>query len=263
MNSKGFTLLEVLAAMAVLTVVLAIVYGTFDAVTKTMEIGRDEAEALRKQQYLLRTIRGALESAAVYTGGDSSWVIFDGVDGSDREGDADSLTLLAATPPRGGAGLPGDLTQVRISVSGAETGEATTQLRAEIGEPERRLVISQVPVLSVPASDVEDVLNVDRDKLEEGLTEMAPEFSIPVQSANIDYYDGSVDEWLDDWSYEDLQRLPWAVRFRISFPRTEEERAEDRQARLDPKEDADVEVFIALPPGLGLFEDSTLVGALR
>jgi prepilin-type N-terminal cleavage/methylation domain-containing protein len=266
MNRQGFTLLEVLAAMAVLIVVLAIVYSTFDAVTKTMEIGRAEAETLRKQQFLLRTLRSGLESASAYAPPDSDRIIFEGEDGSDSEGAADTLTFLATAPPRGGAGLPGDLTQIQFIVTGADTDDDAytsgdgTQSNEELTDlMGRTLLISQVPLLTVAANVDQDALldaaKNNPDRLEE-LEDLASDLPFEVQSVNIDYYDGSLDEWFDDWSFDERQRLPWAVRVRILFPRTEEERAADQQAGLDPEEDPDVEVFVAFQPGLGLFDDS-------
>ena len=79
--------------------------------------------------------------------------------------------------------------------------------------------------------------------------EDAHSWSMPVGSFDLAYFDG--EEWVDEWDSGELGRLPWCVRIRINYARTEDEIAADRDARMSAEDDPDYEVIIPIATGLG------------
>jgi prepilin-type N-terminal cleavage/methylation domain-containing protein len=65
MSRRGFTLLEVLVAMSILIIIVAVVYASFASVTDTISVARVRTEEMRLRQFLERSIRTNLTSVYV------------------------------------------------------------------------------------------------------------------------------------------------------------------------------------------------------
>lgn len=101
-----------------------------------------------------------------------------------------------------------------------------------------------------------------------------PYFEMPVRTLDIEYFDG--EEWVKQWNSsayetpvddqtqssglltnpiepsEPMGRLPWAVRFRINFEKTQEELDQDRHDGLIEDEDVDFEMVVPVRQGQGI-----------
>jgi len=64
---------------------------------------------------------------------------------------------------------------------------------------------------------------------------------------NLDYFDGQ--KWRDDWNSQDAGCLPWCVRIRINFAKTEEEVDAEKADGIDPSENPDFEMVVPIPRG--------------
>ena len=104
-TSRGFTLVEVLVAAAILALIISIIYGAFAGSIKTMEISTEGGEVYRKARVVL--YRMAQEISCAYLPAEQ-----DGVDagtsafiGEDREREGlpeDSLWFTSTALPLGG-----------------------------------------------------------------------------------------------------------------------------------------------------------------
>lgn len=100
-----------------------------------------------------------------------------------------------------------------------------------------------------------------------------PYFEMPIRTLDIEYFDG--EEWVQEWNSsaydnsaeleqttgfslnrpkvgEPMGRLPWAVRFRINFAKTQEELERDRQEGYNEDEDVDFEMVVPVRQGQGI-----------
>lgn len=88
---------------------------------------------------------------------------------------------------------------------------------------------------------------------ESGQSQVAPGWRVPIRSMELRYFDG--EDWLDDWSSQEMGRLPWSVDIRINFARPEEELAEEEFAGYDFLEDPDLHLVVAIPAGVGVLDE--------
>ena len=79
-------------------------------------------------------------------------------------------------------------------------------------------------------------------------------WSVPLRSLDIEYYDGSEEEWVEEWDSTVLERLPWSVRVKINFPLTEEGLEAEEDAGIDPDEDPDLLLVVPIPLATGAME---------
>ena len=100
-NSRGFTLIEVLVAVALAGVVVAALYGTFFGLTRAQERATQGAEALRELRSTLDQIRREIDAAWFQR--DDSRLRFV-VEDRDRFGKPASNLELTCIAPPGGAG---------------------------------------------------------------------------------------------------------------------------------------------------------------
>ena len=80
-----------------------------------------------------------------------------------------------------------------------------------------------------------------------------PGWNVPVDQFDVSFFDGY--EWVEDWDSIEFGRMPWAVRVRLNYARTEEEYDADRQAGIDQDADFDFESVFIIPIGAGLIPE--------
>ena len=250
---RGFTLIELLVAIVVLTAMTGIVYASFRSVADTTAMARKSAEELRFRQFLWRNFHTNLNSLYIDPACVSPEYQFLGTDEQGAFGPADALRFCTALPMDGPDSLPGVLKVVTYQVvdqyEAAEGEVALGSVAEETPEGESGGMLLEI---------VEEPLVLEGEDFAaedfEGLDEMRFERHIPISTLDIKYYDGPADEWLDQWDSALEQRLPWAVRVKINFARTEEEWSADISAGMDPEESPDLDLTAALPVGAGVVE---------
>lgn len=242
---RGFTLLELLVAISVLTVIVGIVFATFASVTDTMAIARDNADRMGYRMALRRNLTENLGAVYADAAGKREEFQLAGTDESGSYGPADTLRFCTSLPMPGAYALPGVMKVVQYSmVSSSEVDASATGYPGD--DPERPGMALQIT--ESPLAYEEGVEGAVSGSDQLPLVQLA----IPVASFDVLYFDGLSQEWKQDWDSLSEQRLPWAVWVRVNFPRSEEERAADSAAGVDLTETPDVEVMASIATGAGV-----------
>ncbi len=239
---EGFTLLELLAAISILTVVIFLVLASFFSVTNTMDIARDSADRLRFRQIVWRNLSVNLQGVYADAACLQPEYQLLGEDKQGAYGPADRLRFATSLPLPGARSLPG--------VSKVVTCEVVdrNELSAEIAE-----------ALPFDENRPGSVLRIFEEPLRLESQDFSPragdaggdtyERAVPVASMDIQYFDGIQNEWREQWDSLEETRLPGGIWIRINFPRSEEERTEEMRQGIDFLENPDLELMMILPPG--------------
>jgi prepilin-type N-terminal cleavage/methylation domain-containing protein len=92
-----------------------------------------------------------------------------------------------------------------------------------------------------------------KPSLPEGETGQSPGWNVPVDQFDVSFFDGY--EWVEDWDSIEFGRMPWAVRIRLNYARSEEEYDADQEAGIDRDKDFDFETVLTIPIGAGLIPE--------
>lgn len=191
-DNRGFTLLELLLAMTMMTIIAASLYTSMSIGFKARESAERVVQEGRSLEIAVELIRGMLASAMVPTGIMAGE--FEGEDENGDEGyDADTLTFYTADYNPVEDELAGDIEKVEICMSERE----------DTDEP---VIVRKVTtnLLSPKTLDPEEEILCGN-----------------VRSLNLRYYDGS--DWQDDWDSSDNDdELPEAVEITIVLERDED-----------------------------------------
>ena len=259
MRNQGFTLMELILAMAIIVIMTAIVYSSLSSVVNSTAMARAAAEETRLRQFLARSFETNFRSVYSDRTNEQPAFQFIGVNDESSDGPMDSVRFCSTAPLMGGMALPGDLKEVRYEVMNDEASELGLDLdetRAEKDEdrPEGSTLESvEMPLI---AGNVEALDTADEDELAELATDPnyeAPHWSVPIRSMDLQYFDGA--EWLDEWDSLQFGRVPWCVHIRINFAKTDEQLKEEASENYDDIDDPDFEMVIPIPLGLGVTED--------
>lgn len=256
MRNGGFTLMEMILALAIIVIMTAIVYSSLSSVVNSTAMARAAAEETRLRQFLARSFE--TNFSGVYTDRTNEQPAFQfiGINDESRDGPMDSVRFCSSAALMGGMSLPGDLKEVRYEVISGEDTEMGLDIDQPAEEEERpegaTLESVELPLI---AGNVEQ-LEASEEDLEELATDPnyeAPHWSVPIRTMDIKYFDGA--EWLDEWDSMQFGRVPWSVHIRINFAKTEEQLEAEASERYDEIEDPDFELVIPIPLGLGVTED--------
>ena len=249
----GFTLLELLISITILTIIVGMVYASFSSVTRAAEVAREVAERTRMRQFLGQSLASTVPSAHA----DAAVVVQGyrllGEDEAGPLGPADRLTFCTATPLLGSYSLPGVLKQVCYQVvdENAETEGGLTGVQTEgprwSDAPSLTLEYTETP-LTIDMNMEENDLLPDFE-MEEGAY---AHWRVPIGSFDVKFFDG--EEWLDSWDSVELGLMPWAIHIGINFAKTEEELAADQSMGINPLESPDFDMTYVLPAGAGTVE---------
>ena len=259
MRNQGFTLMELILAMAIIVIMTAIVYSSLSSVVNSTAMARAAAEETRLRQFLARSFETNFRSVYSDRTNEQPAFQFIGVNDESSDGPMDSVRFCSTAPLMGGMALPGDLKEVRYEVMNDEASELGLDLdetRAE--KDEDRPEGSTLESVEMPhiAGNVEALDTSDEDELAELATDPnyeAPHWSVPIRSMDLQYFDGA--EWLDEWDSLQFGRVPWCVHIRINFAKTDEQLKEEASENYDDIDDPDFEMVIPIPLGLGVTED--------
>ncbi len=202
LHSKGFTLIEVLLAMAILAVILGVVYGSFSTAGRNIE----QAEANRDETDLARTLLAKLSDDLVNayynpnmklvnpnTNANVNLTILYGKKAEAGEGEDkvrhDSLSLTTLTNERRLDSKETELLEVGYFFKEKPDGSGYSLYRRE-----KRELSADVPPL-------------------EGGVEY--EISDRVEGLQFRYYNGT--KWVDEWDTSTLGGLPRAVEIALTL----------------------------------------------
>ncbi len=260
--NAGFTLIEVLLAIAILVVVVSIIYTTFSSVTTTIGVSRVNSEELRLRQFLERSFQNNFASVYIDQGLGLPGYQFIGLNEDSPDGPVDSLRFASSAAMMGGMALPGDLKEVRYEVLGVEGRIGDFDLRDDENEdagPQLRATETPLTLANMMALSGE-VDDPDRDT-DSDLGYDAPTWTVPIRNFDVEYYDGA--EWVDEWDSEVVGRLPWSVHVKVNFARTEEQIEREEDEHIDIEEDPDFEMVIPLPAGIGRLQDAREIASME
>jgi len=261
-HNAGFTLIELMLAIAILVVVVSMVYASFSSVTTTMGVSRVNSEELRLRQFLQRSFQNNFASVYADQGLGLPGYQFIGLNEDSADGPVDSIRFASSASMMGGLALPGDLKEVRYEVLGVEGRIGDFSLQDDTDEdtgPQLRATETPLAVANLmaaagevddPARDAENDLGFD-----------APTWTVPIRTFDVRYFDGG--DWVDEWDTEVVGRVPWSVHIKINFARTDEQIELEQDENIDIEEDPDFEMVISLPAGMGRIQDAREVASME
>lgn len=271
-RAGGFTLIELMIAITIVTMVVSIVYASFAAVANGTEEARNAALELRSRAFLSRNFSVNLAqitdgwlpgaqgrslqqaTSAAQPAGQSFEVRFAflGEDIDGPLGPADKFGFVTSTPLMGAQGLPGFPKYVTYEVI-TEQKEAEDPDAFEEEEAEAILQIIETPVMSSdPNATSFDSAGSTNTSFGDDDEEPSPfsdvSWTVAIESMNVQYYDGQTLQWVDSWDSDQRGYLPWAVDIKINFPPDPNEEDDDKR---DVIEEPDFRLLFSLPPGVG------------
>jgi type II secretion system protein J len=179
---QGFTLLEIMVALALLGMVVAAIYSSWSSIVRGSRVGNDAAAAAQRSRIAVQTLEEALTSARCFAA-DVQYYAFMAENGSDA-----MLSFVSRLPksfPRGGRFGDFDVRRVTFSLEpGPEWG--------------RQLVMRQNPIL----------MNPDIDEQEHPVV-----LAKNVKDFELEFWDGKSRDWLDEWTA--TNKLPLMVRITL------------------------------------------------
>ena len=193
-DEKGFTLLEILVAVAILAMISTLVWYTFAQVFKTIDIVRADSDLLRMVRQVTSRVPSEMASAylPVNLTSPSSTVKYEFV--ADDRGDLDRVRFQA-------------FSHSKFYEDANESDEAELEYWTE-SDPKHgglyRLMRREDPTLD--------------DRPEEGGSTLVVADRLKV--FNLQYYDANRDQWYDSWDTnrtDTANRLPAAMRMKVVF----------------------------------------------
>jgi len=251
-------MIELLVAITILTIVVAIVYESFASVARSSGLAREAAAELRFRQFLWRNFTWNLTAVYSDAGCEIPEFQFVGTDEDGPYGPADTLRFCTSHSLPGTKSLPGVRKVVAYELTDPSQADSGFAIDAELEEErlELVLVITETPLEIESAGLGEEPSDYDAQTdfaLDDESDEAASrQTEVPVRNVDIRYYDIEQEDWVEEWDSVEMLRLPWAVHIRANFARTEEELESEAYEGIDSQEDPDLDLTIALPLGAGV-----------
>jgi type II secretion system protein J len=199
-NGRGFTLVEILMAMAIFGLVLTAIYATWTLILKSKSIGEAATAQVQRERMAVRVIEEALGSARSFAA-DIEHYGFVAENGED--GAMSFVAKLPASFPRSGRFGDFDVRRVTFSVeSGRNFGE-------------RELVLRQNPIL----------MDLDKDEKDHPLV-----LAKGVREMSFQFWDVQAKDWVDVW--DQTNQLPKLVKVSLGFGTSSGVRTRDEVTRI-------------------------------
>lgn len=192
---RGFTLIEIMMAMAIFGLVMAAIYSTWTAIIRGSRAGLTVAAQVQRERVAIHTIEQALTSAQSFQAGLQHYG-FIAENGSDA-----MLSFVARLPksfPRSGRFGDFDVRRVAFAV---ESGPDST----------RQLVVRQCPLL----------MEFDRDETEHPLV-----LAKNVKELLFEFWDPRANDWIDVWTQ--TNQLPKMVKVTLQLASPNQSRVTDK-----------------------------------
>ena len=181
---RGFTLIEVMVAMAILVVVVGAIYSTWTGIVKAAKVGLTAAAAAQRERMAIRVVEDALASAQLFVA-NPKYYSFVGENGSEA-----MLNFTARLPeafPRSGKFGDFDMRRVQFSVEGG-------------GGRTKQFVLRQSPIL----------MEMDEDEQSHPVV-----LAQDVRKFQMEFWDAVKNDWTDEWSQ--TNQLPKLVRLSLQL----------------------------------------------
>ncbi|MBW8863358.1 MAG: prepilin-type N-terminal cleavage/methylation domain-containing protein [Verrucomicrobia bacterium] len=165
---RGFTLIEIMVAMGVFLMVIAIIYSTWAMVMRATQVGQNAAAQAQRQRIALRTIEDSLMCIQSFQAS-QRYYYFDV-----ENGDAPMLSFASRVPdvfPRNGKFGDFNLRRVTFSLEAGDGGE-------------KNLVLRQNPVL----------MDMDEDEQKNPLI-----LARNVKKFEVECWDTNQLDWVTEW----------------------------------------------------------------
>ncbi len=183
----AFTLVEILVAMGIFSLVLAAIYSTWTAILRASKTGLEAAAAVQRARMAGRTIEESLGSAMCFMANQSNYFFL--ADNSGSKPYLSFVARLAPSFPR--QGKFGDFTIRRVTFSVEPSAAGGKQL-----------VLRQCPLLRDPDKDE------DEQKHPLVLAKNVREFST-------EFWDQRLEDWVDEWKM--TNQLPALVKVTLKL----------------------------------------------
>ena len=200
---RGFTLLEILASMGLLTLVIVMIYAPLSMGSRAWEKGERDIESLQRKRVVMNLLSREIKSTFPYKVTPSE--LDDHKEFYAFDGKKDSLSCVSAVPLRGGKGGLSWLTFWVEDDLGLVVTERDA-LRADIFKERENLDKDELEVLDPQVTDI----RFEYYQLKSGKTEGEGE-----------------GEWEEKWDAEKEGTLPHAVKVELTIE--EEESREDSE----------------------------------
>ena len=184
---RGFTLIEIMMAMAIFGLVMTAIYSTFMAILRGSKAGLKATAEVQRERMAMHTIEQALTTARSFQL-DVQHYGFIAENGSDAK-----LTFVARLPqsfPRGGRFGDFDVRRVEFAL---ESGP----------ESSRQLVLRQTPIL----------MDFDQDEIQHPLV-----LARNVKDLIFDLWDSRANDWTDNWPQTNQLPRMVKVTLRLAIP---------------------------------------------
>jgi type II secretion system protein J len=205
---SAFTLVEILVAMAIFSLVLVAIYSTWMAIMRASKSGLEAAAAVQRERIAMRALEESLMSARMFVANSRHYSFV-----ADTQEEFAALSFVARLPdsfPR--SGRFGGLVMRRVTFS-VEAGT----------DSQNQLVLRQEPLLMEPDMDEEEhplvlARNVSLFKLE--------------------FFDATprINDWVEDW--KQTNQLPKLVRISLGL---------GQAGRYSSKPQDEITRIVALP----------------
>lgn len=181
---RAFTLVEILIAIGIFSMVLAAIYSTWTAILRSSKVGLEAAAAVQRARIAGRTIEETLSSVQSFAA-NRNYYAFVSENGS--EAMLSFVSRLSPSFPRSGkfAGL--DVRRVTFSVEQGKDGS-------------RQLVLRQTPLL----------METDKDEVNYPLV-----IAKNVKEFKSEFWDTRVQDWIDEW--RQTNQIPALVRVTLKL----------------------------------------------
>jgi prepilin-type N-terminal cleavage/methylation domain-containing protein len=192
----GFTLLELIISIAILSAVLVTIYATLSMGSRTWDKGERDIEKVQRMRVVMDLLSREIKAAYPYkvTPGEldthREFYLFDG--------QKDSLSFVSCVPLRGGTGKLSWLTFWVEEGMGLVVVERDA-LRSDIFKERETMDTDEMVVLDANAT----AIRFDYYRSEEGDTEEAT--------------DGEDTAWEEKWDAEEEESMPQAVSVAVTF----------------------------------------------
>lgn len=186
----AFTLLEIMVALTLLSVIIIAIYSSWNSILKGSKVALDTAAATQRTRISMRTLQDSLLSACVFNANQRYYSFL-----ADSEGDFASLSFVARLPksfPR--SGKFGDLDVRRLNF---QVEEGT--------DGKKQLVLRQSPILMDPDEDEQKFpLILAKD----------------VNKFILEFWDATNTDWSAEWTL--TNRLPQMVKVTLALGRLDQ-----------------------------------------
>jgi prepilin-type N-terminal cleavage/methylation domain-containing protein len=183
---RAFTLIEVMIALGILTLVMGSIYSSWVGVIKASKVGLAAAAAAQRERMAMRVVQDALGSAQLYAAN----IRYYGFTNDSIMGGGGTFSFVARLPkyfPRSGKFGEFDVRRVTFSL---EPGP----------DSKKRLVMRQNPI----------VMEMDADERKYPVV-----LAKDVKKFAVEFWDATKNEWTDDWLQ--TNQLPKAVRVTLQM----------------------------------------------